>query len=306
MAWRLHLTNQAIHRLDILPGKPTLLAIWTRRDKIAYYEIETGLPAGEQVISTVTTSERQSDEWQDFVGSLITPHQQYLPQVRTPYAAIYTTDDGRMRLYHTGDTDLFLETEGKEVKLHTAEAKPFVAIDFDPLLGITVALDERGKLHLYQQNIRVGHFDLALPPKPELPQMAAIARGGGPVFASNGERIVLSSISGKSKLEIDTHYFVHKMALSPNGRLLATSDLETGVIRVYNGSDLAPLYQRFAIDLLAESTQMQLLADLPPLKVGLSALALTDKGTLAFAMSGVVCVTDTTFMDELPRPQRLL
>jgi hypothetical protein len=305
MAWRLHLTNQAIQRLDIFSGKPPLLAAWLRRDKIAYYELESGAPFGEQTLPSINSHERTSEEWLQFVGELIAPNRQYLPLVRTPHLNIHSTEDGRMRLYHTGDTEMFLETEGKEVKLHAGEAAPFAHVEFDPLLGMTVALDEKGKLHVYQQNIRVGHFELGFAINADVPFGLAIARGGSSIYAAHGQRIVSTSSSGKTRRELDVHYYIGKIACSPNGRLLATSDLETSVIRLYNGSDLSPLYQRFAIDLLAEATQVQLLADLPPAKVALSAMTIDDEGVLAFAMSGVICVTDATFMDELPRPQRL-
>ncbi|WP_347259140.1 hypothetical protein, partial [Methylocaldum sp.] len=56
--------------------------------------------------------------------------------------------------------------------------------------------------------------------------------------------------------------------------------------------DLTPIRQRFAIELVAEAFQVQLLADMPPVQAALSALALADDGLLAFAMSGVICLTD--------------
>ena len=83
-----------------------------------------------------------------------------------------------------------------------------------------------------------------------------------------------------------------------------TSDGEAGVLRVYKANDLSLTHQRFAIDLVAEATQVQLLADLPPLDTGISGLTLDDSGNVAFVMAGVVCASDLTYMDEVPRPQR--
>lgn len=306
MAWRLHLTNQAIYQLDILTGPPTLLAVWTRRDRVAFYAIETGTLIAERNLDFPTTADRRSDEWQEFVAGLIAPNRSYLPTIAMPELTIYLSDDGRMRLYETGDTNLYMDAEGKEVKLHVSDAAPFVAVTMDRFLGVTAALDERGKLHVYQQNIRVGNFDLGLKFSPDLPPSLAIARGGGSIFASNGRQIVLTNSSGKIRKEFEAHYFIGRMDCSPNGRLLVTSDMETGVLRLYNGIDLLPMRQRFAIDLLVEAVQVQLLADMPPIQVALSTLALADDGLLAFAMSGVVCLTDITTMDELPRPQRLI
>ncbi|MBC7812483.1 MAG: hypothetical protein H7175_15120, partial [Burkholderiales bacterium] len=105
---------------------------------------------------------------------------------------------------------------------------------------------------------------------------------------------------------LNTHYFINMMACSANGAVLATSDSEAGVVRVYDGVELLPTRQRHAIDLVATATQVQLMADLPPLSIALSALTIDDNGVLAFAMSGVVCVTEISKMDALPRPQPLL
>jgi hypothetical protein len=62
-----------------------------------------------------------------------------------------------------------------------------------------------------------------------------------------------------------------------------------------------PRYQRHAEDLMAKATQVQLLADPPPQMVALSSLAINTKGVLAFALAGVVCVTDTEQMNMLPQ-----
>jgi len=82
--------------------------------------------------------------------------------------------------------------------------------------------------------------------------------------------------------------------------------METNVIRAYSGSDLTPTHQRHAIDLLADATQIQLLADLPPAQVAVSALTVTSKGVIAFALAGVICISDMSHMTALPRPQKLL
>ncbi len=301
MAWRLHLTNQAIQRIHILTGSPTLLVVWIRRNRVAYYNLETGAQVGEHVLPNVNVQERQSDEWKAFVGGLVAPNGVHLPVIRIPGATLYQTEDGRMRLVHTGGTDLYLDTEGKEVKLHASDAAPFRVIEVDRFLGITTALDEKGRLHIYQQNIRMGNFDLGLPILPELPLAMAVARGAGTLFISNGRRILLTNNSGKVRKEIDTHYDIGKLVCSPNGRLLATSDQDTSVIRVYNGLDLTPTYQRFAIDVMAEATQVQLIADLPSRHAALSALTLNDNGVMAFAISGMVCVADMGELDTLPQ-----
>jgi hypothetical protein len=306
MAWRVHLTNRAIRSLDILPGKPSLLAAWMQRERVAFFDLESGAPVEEQVLKPARAGERPGERWQEFVASLVAPNAVYLPAVRTPQASIYATNDGQMRLYHVGDADLFLEIEGKEIRLETSGANCFLSVALDRVLGLVAALDDQGKVYIFQQHIPVGVFNLGLSVLPELPPALVISHGGAAIFVSDGRQIVLTNSSGRVRKHLDIHYYVGRIACSPNGKLLATSDLETGVLRLYNGGDLTPTHQRHAFDLLAAATQLQLLADLPPSDVALTALAAHDDGVLAFAMSGVICVTNVEHMDALPRPQRLL
>ena len=221
MAWRIHLTNQAIQRLDILSGKPNLLAAWTLRDRATYFELETGIQVGEHQHQAVG---RGSDKWAEFAASLVAPNGAYLPFIRTAQANIYTSEDGRMRLFYSGDIDLTLETEGKEVPLEVKGTSNFRALAFDPFLGILAALDEKGKLHLYQQHIRVGAFDLKLKPDPDYPPGLAISEGGAAIFVASGRDIVLTDAGGKVKQSTSVHYFIGRLACSKDGKLLVTSD----------------------------------------------------------------------------------
>ncbi len=303
MTWRVHLTNQAIQRLDILPGKPTLLAAWTQRDRATYFELESGIEVGEHQHKAVS---RQSDKWAEFVASLIAPNGAHLPVIRTAAATIYTTEDGRARLFHSGAADLTLEVDGVDAALEVKSANDFPALAFDRLLGVIAALDEKGRLHLYQQHIRVGMFDLKIKTSDEYLPGLAISEGGAAIFVSSGREIVLTDASGKPKKQLSTHYFVARMACSRDGKVLATSDNESGVIRLYDGRDLTPTHQRHAVDLLHAAQQIQLIADFPPANAAPGALAVSNDGQLAFTISGVVCMAGLKQMDALPRPQALL
>jgi hypothetical protein len=303
MAWRVHLTNQAIQHLDILPSKPTLLIAWTQRDRATYFELESGIELGEHTHKAVS---RQSDKWGEFAASLVAPNGAYLPYIRTAQATIYTTEDGRMRLFHSGDTDLTLEVEGQNLPLEVKGANRFRALAFDRFLGVLTALDEKGRLHLYQQHIRAGAFDLKMKPDSEFVPGLAISEGGAAIFVSNGQEIVLTDTSGQVKKRQSVHYFIGRIACSPDGKLLVASDSETGVIRVYEGADLTPSYQRHAIDLLHKADQLQLIADFPPANAAPGTLVIGSNGALAFTISGVVCATSLKQMDALPRPQPLL
>lgn len=306
MSWRLHLTNQAIQSLEIVDGDPSILVAWSRRDRVAYYDLDSGTPYGEISFEVPVVESRQDEKWQSFLNTLTAPNNAHLPVIHTPSLDIYTTDDGRMRLYHAGDTELYLESDGKEVQLEVIDAERFRAVALDRFLGLSAAIDEKGKLHIYQQHIRVGAFDLGLTLDEGLKLSVVISRGGGAIFVSDGQRVVLTDSSGRIRKKLEPHYFIGDISCSPNGKYLVTNDIDTGVLRVYNGAELQALHQRFAIDLLAEAIQTQLIADLPPMMVGLSALTMDNKKRIAFAMSGVICVTDAEHMDDLPRPQPLL
>lgn len=304
MTWRLHLTNHPIQRVDILPGEPVLLSVWLARDRAAFFNLDTGVPAGETPYKAPAVESRQGAKWQEYAASLTAPNGAALPFVRAGGTTIHTTEDGRMRLYVVGD-DLFLETDGKEVKLDTGETE-FRAIGIDRFLGLIAALDANMKLAIYQQHIRVGQFDTGLTIEEDTQPGVAVSNGGSAIFVSHGHEVVLMDSGGKVRKRLAIHYLAGRMACSPNGRLLLISDAETGVLRVYSGADLTPTHQRHAIDLLQDAAQIQLIADLPPPSAGVGALAVDNQGIVAFALSGVVCVTAVEQMTPLPRPQPLL
>jgi len=307
MSWRIHLTNQAIQSLHILPGRSPVLVIWTRNNRVHFYDLDTGVLLSERIIPTAPKQPRHSDAWQEFAATLTGPDQvYYLPFVRANGTDIFATDDGKLRLYRVQDNEFYMETDGAEEALTIAEADRFLTLDLDRALGTVAALDEQYRLHVYQQNIRVGAFDLAFQSDLNLQPAVAVSRGGSSIFASDGRHLIATDSSGKIKKRIETHYYIRRMVCSPGGGMVMTSDMESGVLRVYRGDDLTLTHQKFAIDLVADAAQIQLLADLPPMGTSISALTAYSRGVLAFAMSGVVCVTDVTYMDELPRPKALL
>lgn len=309
MTWRLHLTNQAIQALDILEGKPRLLAVWSRQDRVAFYDLDSGTALGEKVLPAPPATDRLAPPWLAYLAGLTAPNGAFFPLVRTPSVIIHQTDDGRMHLYQEnrgGTGGLFLASEGKEIRLDTGSKDDFIALALDRFLGLSAALAEDGRLHVYQQHIHVGAFDLGLTPERGITPAVTISRGGGAIFASDGQRLAVTDTSGKVRQRIETPYTIGKMACSPDGQYVLTSDTDSGVLRVYAGADLALLRQRFAVDLIAHAAQVQLMADPPPYSVAISALKIDQRGVIAFAMSGVICVSAMTELDALPRPQVLL
>lgn len=301
MTWRVHLSNRPLQRVDFL--RSSLLAAWPSAHQVYCFDVATGAQMGER---TLHPPERDSGErWQHFVAANTAIKGLYLPFARAGSTSIYISEDGRMRLYHEGGAALALDIDGREVPLDSADAGEFLALDMDRFLGLIGALDEAGRLHLYQQHIRVGAFDLDLRPRPDLRPSVAIAHGGSAIYVTDGRRILLVDVGGQIRRSLEPHYEVGRMACSPNGRLLVTGDMDTNVIRIYNGADLTPTHQRHAVDLLADADQLQLLADLPPSTVALADLAIANNGAVAFALGGTVCISQMARMNALPRPQRL-
>lgn len=302
MAWRLHLMNQTIRRLDLLGGKEPVLVVWTRPERAYYYDLPTGVLLAEQTLPE-TPRETSGPEWQPLLESLKTPDQkQPLPVVEGRGWLLYSSQNGKMRLLRLSETELFFETGDERSRL-PVRAERLPALAFDALDGRCAALDAEGNLHLYEKHVYAGSFKIGLQAHSDWIPSVAIGKGGR-VAASDGRHLVTVDGAGKVLRTIETYYHIVRLAASPKGERLMTSDGEAGVLRVYKASDLSLTHQRFAIDLVAEATQVQLLADLPPLDTGISSLTLDDSGNIAFVMAGVVCASDLSYMDEVPRPQR--
>ncbi len=310
MGWRLHLTNQAIYRLHILPGKASLLAVWSQRNRISYFALPTGAQVGERVLRAPLPEpqiepKRLDSKWLDFVESLIAPNQAVLPFVTTSLGDLHLSSDGKMQLYYPGGSCLVLVRNGEEITLKL-DAEQVISVAFDRYLGLIGALDEKGRLHLYQQENAVGVFDIGLKLRSELPYSLCVSQGGGTIFATDGQQVVIVDADGQVRKRLPTHYFIRRMECSLSGRVLVTCDLETNVLRIYDGVDLTITHQRHADDLLAQADQVQLLADMPPSQVALTALDVNNKGVVAFALAGVVCVSSVSEMNRLPLPRKLV
>lgn len=307
MAWRVHLTNRAIQQCAILPANPPLLAAWTRRNRVAYFDLLTGAACGEAILPDAPETGHSSEAWQLYAARLTTPDgAAFLPLVRTRHTEIYTTDDGKLRLYRSDRGELLVELEGSASRLEGTAGHEFPAVDLDRTLGTIAALDDTGQLHIWQQDIRIGAFAIGLTPATDLRLHVAVARGGGHIFASDGRRLVLVDSGGHVRKTAEMHYDIGRLACSPEGSMVVTGDTDAGVIRVYHGGTLTPTHQKFAWDLLVAATSLQLLADLPPPGTAIAHLLAYSGGIVTFVIGGVLCTTHLTGMDELPQPRPLL
>jgi len=311
MAWRVHLANQAIQQLHLLEGKVPALIAWTRRYHPRYYAIETGALLGESAVAPLPDEhDIESEVWQAYVNALYTyDHETYLPFVRLSGIDLYASLDGKLRLYHhTNDNELYFEKNAERTQINVEDVERFTSIGFDPDTGTIAALDERSRLHLYHGVDYIGMFDLGLERHDFLQSRVVLSRNGERIFVTDGRRIIQATNSGQViNTHDELHYHVGQLACSPNGGAIIVSDIESGVLRLYRADDqLIATHQRFAIDLVADANQIQLMADMPPINTAVTSIVAYEEGVFAFTMAGVLCTSDVLMMTELPRPQALI
>jgi hypothetical protein len=273
---------------------------------VQVYKLDSGMLLSEISIKA-PQSPRESESWQAYLGKLRGADSHfYLPYVRFSNQNMLSSDDGKLRIYQQFDDKLFIEADGEEEELRLVGGEKLLAMDLDGALGVFVGLDENFRLHIYQQNIRVGAFDVGLKREEDSRASVCVSRGGDVIFASDGRRLLALDTGGNRKKKIETHYLIGRLACSPAGGMVLSSDSESGVLRAYKGENLVLTHQKFAYDLLESASETQLFGELPPPGTSVSAIAAASKGIVAFALGGVLCVANVSEMDELPRPKTLL
>ena len=307
MNWRLHLTNQAIRDLQILSGKPPLLAVWTQPDRVEFYDLDAGLRRGcRQIDDPPDDSDYASVDWQLFLENLLDwKRRARLPLVSARQTTIYATDDGRLRLFRHPRRQLTVLADHKLHPLEAVAPNSLAAVALDRSRGLAAALDAKGQLSIYRRGAWSGQFDMGLQMNRLRTSGIAVARGGRWIFLTDGGQIIMANADGAVMKRIHVHYEIRQIACSPDGDMVVASDNEAGLIRVYSGADLAPSHQRFAQDLVAAARQVQLMADLPPVSAAINALVAGHRGAVGFAMSGMICMTSVSQMTPLPPPSPL-
>ncbi|MBL8132386.1 MAG: hypothetical protein JNL42_11060 [Anaerolineae bacterium] len=311
MAWRIQLTEGTIKRLDILSGRPSLLAAWLRADHVTFLDLQSGIQKSDLRLEPGDIGLRSAEPWRRFVEGLRAPNSIHLPYVRVKGGAFYVSSDGTKRLYYPGGRDLFLESNGQETRLEMppqADAAPggasdngYLAVGMDRALGVTAVLDARAQLTLFSERTRLGTFPTGLSVTDDFRPILLVTKGSSTVLITDGRRLVAMDASGRVRAQIELYFTVGGIACSSDGRRLVISDLDANVVRVYSGVDLRPTHQRFAVDLLAEAKRVQLLAMPEAGRSAVGALAINSKGALAFSVAGTLCVTSLSRMKTVPR-----
>lgn len=296
--WRLHLSSRTLYHLDILnpvngaESASMLVGAWIRRDRVAYFDLKTGAAAGETSFEHPPTVDRTSLEWRNFVTTLHAPNGATHTLYRMPRAVLRLTDDRKWRLYRAGAADLYLQNggNGAEKKLDTRNVKGFLAVKLDSTSGVIAALDEAGKLHIYQQDAWQDVYPTPLSTGTDSLPDLVIANNGDRIFLTDRHSLAAMTSDGRVIRLVANGDTIGRVACSSNGQYVVSSDLDSGVLRIFDGRTLKQTHQRYAMDLLAEAHQLQLIADTPPLTAALSALTISDEGMVAFAVAGVMCV----------------
>lgn len=302
--WWLHHSSSTIQHLDILPGTPALLAVWSRPNRVDYYALESGAPsvngdtaAHAKTFDTPLDLDRAALAWQAFLETLNAPNGVALPRLETAHINVYTTRDRKTRLYREPGGALYRVSNGSETKLDLPTDVQALALALDS--GKVAALDSAGMLYIDSGT----PIQIDLHPAPNGALLLALSHTGDAVFASDGRRLVSLESSGRVLSSADMPYQIGMLACAPDGQSVVAADIDTGVLRVFDGRTLKQTHQRWAIDLIASAECLQLIADFPPVTASLTALTVGDNQRLAFAVSGVVCVTHVESMARIPTPQ---
>lgn len=306
MGWRLHLSSQPIASVQFVSGHTPQIAVWDSRHNVHFYDRRDAMPLGELHFADHQLPGDMHDEsWREVTARFRAPDGTLLPVIFMSGLTVYQSGDGRLRLYHYQTGRLSLEIEGRHIALNQVEDDRFLVAGLDRALGLSGALTDEGQLYIFQQHVRVGEFDLGFSVSVDARLTLLAPEGTGTLVISDGERVVMTDSAGSITHEINTHFTVGPVAVSPDGKLVVLADIDDNLIRVYQG-DLRPTHQKHAIDLVADAKQVQLLASLPGRKAALAALDVANDGTIVFALGGVVCVTSMEALDALPQPKPLM
>jgi hypothetical protein len=302
MAWRVHLADDSIYRLDILKGQPDVLCAWFAGDRVAFYELTTGTALGRAIFEppAISVSEREGEEWRDFLATLQAPNGVPLPTVRLQRLTIQQSMDGKRQLYDDGH-GVSVCVDGQETPLSAADTH-LSTVALNPHTGVVVALDDRGKIYLFTGEREPQVVDLRLQPEAHTVPDLVMANEADLLIVTDGYHLVRVGANGEIDRRRQMAYYINRIACASDGERCATSDSEAGIIRVYTGPELTFERQKYAIDLYVAADPVQLMENLPTPRLAVSAMAL-DGDMLAFAMEGMITATHLSQMTLMPQAQ---
>lgn len=300
MNWRLRLSEHPVKSPQIIPGDPGLVAIWAAADRVQCFDLSTGASYDPLPIVPPRDLFLDGEAWRSFWETLRAPNGAYLPVVDLGDMVIYTSHDGRLRVYWERGDRLMLDVDGRHTLLLQPGGMPLAAVALDRELGTVAALSTDAVLHFYQQCVFVGAYPVALgsgsPPVVLLPDAADVA------FLVDETGLQAVDMTGRVVHNQRSPLPGGVAACSPGGDWLVVA--EQGTLRVYN-SELRLVRQSSAYDLIARTTPLQLFDELPSSESAVQGIAVADDGTLIITLDGIVCRTQISEFSPLPQPRTL-
>jgi hypothetical protein len=301
--WYLHLSSHPLNAVRLLDGDPAQVAVWTSWQHIHFYTQHNGIFWGSLHVFPPAEADFQSEGWRSFVETLRAPNGAYLPVVDTGQTVVYTANDGRLRLYRGLDHRLALDMDGQVVILDRDGAAPIVALGFDRELGTVGALDADRILHIYQQHVYVGAYFLTEDLNTDT-AVVLLPEASGIILVADTHSIGVLDMAGQAQHTATLPFMLGTVACSPDGSQIVVSDAASDMLHVYD-AHLNLARQGDAFSLVRQTTQLQLLATLPSPGTPSQALDITDEGTLALALDGILCLTHVAELPFLPQPRTL-
>lgn len=299
MGWRLQLSNLPVRRLDIIQGRPTMLAAWTSPTQVHFFDLQHGTSFDPLTIAEPVERNLQHLSWGMFAGGLKAPNGGALPYVRAERIAVWSGADGRVHLLR--DDEGFVVLSGSVSRVLPVDSPSEIRqVAMDRTGSYVTLLDREGSLHLYARQVRTGIFP-GIEPDPEVSLSLAVT-DSGISHVRSGRVFRGFDSAGQNVFRFEAHYEVGSAAWAPDGRLLAVHDQDSDVFRVYGIPSATLLYQAFATDLLADARRAQLLPVATQTGASVGATALSNKGALAFATLGLICVTSVHRMKAVSKP----
>jgi hypothetical protein len=300
-AWRLHISNSAIANLDWVAGKPALLSVWLRDNRVGFYAQETGIHHTDLQF-TLPAADAPADVWSAFAASLKAPNLTVLPHAIISGAQLWTVDDGGALMVYRGGASLSLIRPEQVTQNLTFDVTP-LALVFDAASLTAVAIDRLGSVMIGTVTGSIRTVKPGFNPDADLPVRMAAAPGLTRIAISDGTHLAILDSRGKIVAEQDLAYICGELALFPDSKHLLTYDGDSRVIRAYSTEDLTLVGQKFTSDLLGGARKTQLIADPPPKHAAVNALACGPDGVFAFAVMGHVC--SATLEHLRPKPVQI-
>lgn len=301
MHWRLDLGGDWPYIVRLVEGNPLQLAVWLSDRDIDFFAVSTGAYYGRLAVSTEFRP--GADGWRVYLEQLMAPNGAYLPVAWADQIGVYTSYDGRLRLYHVRGHDLVLDMDGRQTTLPCDGGAPIVAAGLDRELGTVAAVSDDGRLHLYQQGVYVGSYAVEINSRPVV--KLAVPDGADYVAIIEEGQIQIITIGGRIRQRLLDLPPINAAACSPSGEILVTVDQDSGMLRVYDET-LRLVAQEAALDVLVRAPSLQLPDTAPWPELAPHTLDVDDSGKLVFAMEGMLCVTRVDEIAPVPQPRTLL